>query len=567
MKQETRSLLWVIAFILLATLFLSGFIIIFMRGTIPDNDGWSITHEEKNGYYIRIESGEVTGDFIGQNVIINTTKQYLDVYINNVPILSSQDFGIHSPIAARYNLFIEPEHIGGVLRIVLTTPDQRENMLMRNTLSFVRWNKGNVILETTIAVIAFVSGIASLVFAFALGVRKNGSLLLFAVINFSFAVNMIKHDVLGMFFTIAPRINYIISFSAFFLYALPMILFFYTATTGKWKKYALPFTILPFSYTIAAFLLNIFRVVLIALAGNGYNYVMAFCLLALAFITVLQSPETNKFAVLARMHLIVWTIWGLATVLRILVFDINVAVNVEFRLAYSFTLVSLTLFGIYVYAERVKDMQQREYIMNAKTENLMQSYGQITAHIHEVNSLKHDIKKHLTVLNLYMKDNEYDKARKYLNMYTDKVDGIIEAVYHENYLINAVTHTLLRKAETQQTKVTLQFSASPAHIAEPDIIALLTNITDNALEACAKLPPERERIIILTIKKREPYFVIVCENTNPGVTNDKLKTTKIGTGHGYGLKIIERITASYEGMTDVICNEDTFTITVAVKDG
>jgi len=48
--------------------------------------------------------------------------------------------------------------------------------------------------------------------------------------------------------------------------------------------------------------------------------------------------------------------------------------------------------------------------------------------------------------------------------------------------------------------------------------------------------------------------------------SEKINTSKTKGNHGYGLKIIERIAAFYDGMTDVAYDENTFTITVALKD-
>jgi DNA-binding LytR/AlgR family response regulator len=57
-----------------------------MRGTIPDNYGWAIVHDERDGSFIRTESGVLTEEFLGQYIVINTTRQYLDVYINFVEL-------------------------------------------------------------------------------------------------------------------------------------------------------------------------------------------------------------------------------------------------------------------------------------------------------------------------------------------------------------------------------------------------------------------------------------------------------------------------------------------------
>jgi len=140
-------------------------------------------------------------------------------------------------------------------------------------------------------------------------------------------------------------------------------------------------------------------------------------------------------------------------------------------------------------------------------------------------------------------------------------------------------HDLLRRSETLGIKTSLNLKTSPHNISEPDLVSLLTNIIENAVEACSKLPEERERFIELSMTRREPYMAIVCKNSNPGgiITaaqidggeeddNDKIYSSKDIKGHGYGLQTIERIAASYGGMTEISYDDEVFTITVALKD-
>ena len=76
--------------------------------------------------------------------------------------------------------------------------------------------------------------------------------------------------------------------------------------------------------------------------------------------------------------------------------------------------------------------------------------------------------------------------------------------------------------------------------------------------------------INLSIKRREPYLVFVCENSNPGDVVSKqtrrLLTSKNDARHGYGLEIIRRIAQSYNGMLETDYDEDKFEIVVAIED-
>jgi len=546
---------------------------IFLRGVIPETEGWSIVHETDGDFYIRIEAGIVTEDYLGQIIAINTTKQFLDVYIDNELILSSHDYGYSDPVVARYGIRVTPEMIGGEMRIIFSATDLHENMLMGNSLSFQRVNEGFPAFDYSITAICIAAGTAALILAFAFGIRSagSGSICLFALMNFALALNTMRGDTLLGFGRLEPRSMYIISYTLFFTYMLPMLAFLNLTLTGIWRKCAFLLFMSTALYPVAVFVLAAVRVMPVGLSERGYNYVLALSMTVLTFMLALQPAAKNRFAVIARIHMLLWTVWGLSAALRLLVFNMDVYLNVEYRLVYGFTLISLTFFGIFIFARSFNELQKSEYAMSVKAVSLMHSYEQLNAHFHDINRLKHDMRNHLSMLRVFLKDSRFGEAQSYLEKYAGEVEFITEAAFHENYIINAVAHDLSHRGQALGVKVDLNLEASPRHICEPDLISLLTNIADNALEACAKIPQGKARFIRLSVTRREPYLAIVCENSytgkiDIGINGEVLRSSKSKTGHGYGLKTIERIAFAYNGMVDVTHDENTFTITAALKD-
>jgi sensor histidine kinase regulating citrate/malate metabolism len=117
--------------------------------------------------------------------------------------------------------------------------------------------------------------------------------------------------------------------------------------------------------------------------------------------------------------------------------------------------------------------------------------------------------------------------------------------------------------------VDLKLQAAPAHISGHDLYSLMSNIVNNAVEACAAVPTAAERYIRLIISAQEPYFNIYCENSKYGETvsvNGQIPTTKTEAGHGYGLRTMERIVEAHDGLMEVTHDGRTFTLKVMLKD-
>jgi sensor histidine kinase regulating citrate/malate metabolism len=146
---------------------------------------------------------------------------------------------------------------------------------------------------------------------------------------------------------------------------------------------------------------------------------------------------------------------------------------------------------------------------------------------------------------------------------------ITEAVYGDEFKINNLVSDLLQKAGEYGITANVNLKAAPVRIANADLYSLLSNMLENAMEACAVMPKGRERFIHLTIIRREPYISICCKNSKSGeiVSEDGvIQTSKSENGHGYGLLTVGRIVDTYDGIMDVDYDENTFTITVALKD-
>jgi PAS domain-containing protein len=218
--------------------------------------------------------------------------------------------------------------------------------------------------------------------------------------------------------------------------------------------------------------------------------------------------------------------------------------------------------------EQRKNLHEIE-LLGIQNRQAEENYKRIKTHLNEVSGLKHDIRNHVSAMLLLMRDGQYKEAEAYLEEYASDHLPIAETTYHDNFLINVVAGGLFQRAKEHGIKVDLNLIAAPLSVANHDLYGLLTNLTNNAIEACAAMPEGRERFIRLSITRREPYLNVRCKNSKSGETasvEGRLQTTKEGGGHGYGLWTVERIVDAYDGMMNIEYDDDTFTVAAALKD-
>jgi signal transduction histidine kinase len=234
--------------------------------------------------------------------------------------------------------------------------------------------------------------------------------------------------------------------------------------------------------------------------------------------------------------------------------------------------VSLMVFILllwWLFASVRRAIKSEAQVLSLHKRLAQEGYDQIKAHLQEVGWIKHEIRNHLAALRTYMKDGRYADAENYLEKFAAEAGAVTDAVYHDHFLINAVLGSLLNSAKEFGIQVDLNLKAAPEYIADHDFYSLLTNILENAVEACTVIPEGSERFIRLSITHRAPYLIIRCENSRAGQiisTDGQIQSSKAESGHGFGLWTLRRIVDTYDGIMDISYGDFTFTITAALKD-
>ena len=85
-------------------------------------------------------------------------------------------------------------------------------------------------------------------------------------------------------------------------------------------------------------------------------------------------------------------------------------------------------------------------------------------------------------------------------------------------------------------------------LSDVELCAVMGNLLDNALEACAKLP-QTERFLRVYIGAIKNQFYLSVQNSAGEVrkSGGKYLTTKQGDSHGYGIFRVDRIAEKYGG--------------------
>lgn len=201
--------------------------------------------------------------------------------------------------------------------------------------------------------------------------------------------------------------------------------------------------------------------------------------------------------------------------------------------------------------EQNKYYQRQIEIINSSYEN--------------IKSLRHDMKNYLISLKGYIEKEEKEKTIDYILKFHNGLYERKEFSRSGNMEIDSILNYKLQEARSKGILISLE-SKIPSNInASPlDMVVILGNLLDNAIEASSKV--ENDRRIDIGIKYKNNILFIFISNTFNGsiiYEGDKIKTIKEDKeNHGIGLNNIENILKKYNGTMKIYHTENNFNVDI-----
>ena len=219
------------------------------------------------------------------------------------------------------------------------------------------------------------------------------------------------------------------------------------------------------------------------------------------------------------------------------------------------------------FSYRLCQIRKEQENIALQNELLAKSY-QVAKESYESNArLYHDMGNHFSMIQSYLADGKVEEARTYLNRL-----GKDRAAYSvERFTgIEAVDYILSQKAELarQQNIETSIHAEYPkdCKIDPVDLCTILTNLLDNAMEACRKLPEASAKILSVTIRRINQFIIIQIANScieEPVISKGNFKTSKTDKRHhGWGMKNVRLAVEKYHGTMEHEYNKNMFTVSI-----
>lgn len=162
----------------------------------------------------------------------------------------------------------------------------------------------------------------------------------------------------------------------------------------------------------------------------------------------------------------------------------------------------------------------------------------------------HEFEHHMQVLGDLLAHGEVDTAREYLNRLKKSRSICAYSVSSNHPVIDVILNQKYQTARENEIKMQIQVNdLSAVQIPADSLVVVLTNLLDNAIEACRRLDGYRE--IFCSVLYEDGLYISIRNTSEPVVIVDrKIPTTKQDSlSHGFGLLsvtyVLEQLGAEY----------------------
>lgn len=214
----------------------------------------------------------------------------------------------------------------------------------------------------------------------------------------------------------------------------------------------------------------------------------------------------------------------------------------------------------------VKRREDEAFREKVKSEIAM--YRSISDNLDKQRKRTHEYKNQIAAISALASEKKYEELCTYIEKIDAGLKFNVDVIDTNHVFVNAILNAKYREAIGKGVSIVLKINdLSGLNMEEEDIVIILSNLLDNAIEACKQCS---EKVVKLKFVLDREQVVISVENSmagKPVLKNGKFVSTKIEETHehGFGIRNVIETVEKYGGryVIDDSGNQFLFSILIA----
>lgn len=216
--------------------------------------------------------------------------------------------------------------------------------------------------------------------------------------------------------------------------------------------------------------------------------------------------------------------------------------------------------------EREMRLREDEIFME-RIKSETERYRDLSQNYEQQRKRGHEFKNQLFVIGELAKNNRTDELVQYLKECHVEILENTDVIDTNNVIVNSILNAKYHEARSRNIIFEMKINdLFHLRVRDEDIVLILTNLLNNAIEACEK---SDRKLIRLKLVKEEQQTVISVYNTMkvpPVVESGRYITgkTEEAQRHGLGIENIKETVAGYDGSCAIRYDDESFRFGIVI---
>jgi hypothetical protein len=220
---------------------------------------------------------------------------------------------------------------------------------------------------------------------------------------------------------------------------------------------------------------------------------------------------------------------------------------------------------------------QKSHVREEQLKQMKKRFQEVDTFYGDIRKVRHEMRNHMTNIKGLIATEKYNEVDSYIEKLDDTIQGLDFKYSTGNPLCDVIINDKAGAAGRLHIAFDIHFFYQETNaISTFDLGIVLSNLLDNAIEACRKVP-EESRFIRLKLKTKEPFILLEIENSYDGElvwneekklpvsTKENAKTQEVLSEHGLGLKNVAEIADQYLGGMQIKADNHIFRTVVMLQ--
>lgn len=230
-------------------------------------------------------------------------------------------------------------------------------------------------------------------------------------------------------------------------------------------------------------------------------------------------------------------------------------------------ILDFAIVGLFIQSiKKQKNIVESEAVL-ARVKNEISLYRSISDNLEKQKRKSHEYNNHMAAIKGMLEQGQIDELQKYVSIIVEKEKKLPAEINTYHTIINAILNT--KYDEIKQKDITLIVKVndlSGITMNDEDIVVLLSNLLNNAIEACEK---SKEKMLKLKFVIEDEQIILSVKNSIaelPISVDGQLVTSKVDKedSHGIGMKNIVDVIEKYSGRYVIDYDQQWFTVSMII---